>query len=137
MASYPSVPPTLLGHAYPKGCMTAILHSLRDAEKAADALVTVGYGRTNVVAASGARLLENEAHIASESSLMDRVLRRFPSREGEITSQYTELARGGSAIVILTMPESTVEDRQVAAGVLRTFGASNLNYFGDYSIESL
>lgn len=130
-----NLPPTQLGQTYLKGCLTAMLPTLEAAQAAAGDIAAMGCDRDTIIAAPGERLLENEATIASERTWFDRVLRWFPSTEGEIVSDYKALAAQGMAVVAAQMPDADESRLREAVAAIRARGGVQVRYYRDHTIQ--
>ncbi|HEV8497485.1 MAG TPA: hypothetical protein VGQ56_11515 [Gemmatimonadaceae bacterium] len=123
---------------YPENRVVGLLDTAEQLESAVDALTTGGFLPSEIEVVHGAAAAEKLRENTGRSGFAHLAMRfaeslGMPNDETSIKNQYADgLAKGQ---LLLTVLAPTDERRQVAGRLLQERGATNVRFFGRYTIE--
>lgn len=123
--------------AYPAHRIFGIIEDEASVEKVKEALYGLGYSEQAVVADTGADAVKRVDAEGAHSGVRGRLTRAMQhlGGEAEIFKRYSLAMQHGKYVI--SAPIDTDEDRDAVADLFRMHGASQINFFGKGSVESL
>lgn len=126
---------TTLGVFYPSHCITAVFPNYESTESVAKKLRYAGFSEEDVLAATGAELIQFEAQDATLGHLLMRAFSRVIRTEQADIDHDVEYARHGAGFLIARCPTET--SKREAWSIIRSGDPVDARYYSTGAVEHL
>jgi hypothetical protein len=125
---------TTLGVFYPFHCITAVFPDYETTEQIAKKLRGVGFSEEDILAATGAELLEHESQETTIDSLMKEFSRLFRSEQLDIDHDLKHAREGAGFLIVRCLNERS---KIVAWPIIKSGHPLDARYYATGAIEHL